>query len=67
MRWFEYLQEQRVEKLKQIERLETGNLELSETTGGVASDTTADELGKLKSEVAQIRQVFLDEGMGPNT
>jgi hypothetical protein len=65
MRWFDYLQEQRTQKLRQIERLETGTVELSATTGGLASDITAEELTKLKSEVAQIRQVFIDEGVEP--
>jgi hypothetical protein len=63
MRWFEYLQEQRAEKLGQIDRLETGNLELSAATNGEVSDITAAQLAKLKAEVAQIRQVFIDEGM----
>lgn len=63
MRWFDYLQEQRAEKLGQIDRLETGNLELSAATNGEVSDITAAQLAKLKAEVAQIRQVFIDEGM----
>ena len=66
MRWFDYLEERKAEKLRQIDRLETGEVELSATFRGVASDITADELSKLKSEVAQIRQVFLDEGMTPD-
>ena len=63
MRWFDYLQEQRAEKLGQIDRLETGNLKLSAATNGEVSDITAAQLAKLKAEVAQIRQVFIDEGM----
>jgi hypothetical protein len=65
MRWLEYLAEQRALKLRQIERLETGDTELSAATGGVTSDITAEELTRLKSEVAQIRQVFIDEGIQP--
>ena len=63
MRWFDYLREQRVEKLRQIDRLEAGNMELSASIGGVARDITAEQLRQLKSDVAQIRQVFIDEGM----
>jgi hypothetical protein len=66
MRWFDYLEERKAEKLRQIDRLETGEVELSATISGVASDITAEELSKLKSEVAQIRQVILDEGMTPD-
>jgi hypothetical protein len=65
MRWLDYLQEQQAQKLRQIDRLETGNLELSATTGGLASDITAKELARLKSEVAAIRQVFIDDGVEP--
>ena len=66
MRSFDYLEERKAEKLRQIDRLETGEVELSATISGVASDITAEELSKLKSEVAQIRQVILDEGMTPD-
>ncbi len=66
MRWFDYLRDLRVEKLNQIDGLEAGNMELSASIGGVAHDITAERLQKLKSEVAQIRQVFIDEGMEPD-
>lgn len=66
MRWFDYLREQQADKLRQIDQLETGNVELTSTISGVARDITADRLAQLKSDVAQMRQVFLDEGMPPD-
>lgn len=63
MRWFDYLQEQQAQKLRQIERLETGTVELSATDSGETRDITAEQLANLKAEVAQIRQVFIDEGV----
>jgi hypothetical protein len=65
MRWFDYLQEQRADKLRQIDQLESGQVELSATTRGAASDITGEQLHKLKSDVAKIRQVFIDEGLEP--
>lgn len=65
MRWFDYLQEQRADKLRQIDQLETGDVELSATTRGESSDITGEQLRQLKTDVAKIRQVFIDEGLEP--
>lgn len=42
MNWLDYLHEQRAQKLGQIDALETGNVQLFETTEGVTRETTAD-------------------------
>ena len=63
MSWLSYLREQRAQKLLQIDTLETGTVQLSKTVGEVTTDITADELAKLKSEVAEIRGVFVEEGI----
>jgi hypothetical protein len=63
MSWSDYLREQRTQKLAQIDALETGNVQLFETTEGVTKDTTAEQLAKLKSDVAEIRQIFIEEGI----
>ena len=65
VRWFDYLQEQRTQKLREIGRLETGKVELSATSSGETRDITSEQLTNLKSDVAQIRQVFIDEGVEP--
>ena len=66
MTWLDYLREQRAQKLGQIDALETGNVQLFETTEGVTREITAEELAKLKSEVAEIRQIFIEEGIAPD-
>ena len=58
-----YAREQRAQKLARIEALETGDLQLFETMEGITTETTAEQLAKLKSEVAEIRQVLIDEGI----
>lgn len=63
MGWLTYLREQRTRKLSQIDALETGTVQLSSTEGDVTTDITSAELAKLKSEVAEIRQVLIDEGI----
>lgn len=66
MTWLDYLREQRAQKLGQIDALETGNVQLFETTEGITRETTAEQLAKLKSDVAEIRQVFIEEGIAPD-
>lgn len=66
MTWLDYLLEQRAQKLGQIDALETGNVQLFELTDGVTSEVTGEQLVKLKSDVAEIRQVFIDEGIAPD-
>lgn len=63
MNWLDYLHEQRAEKLGQIDALETGNVQLFETNEGVTRETTAEQLAKLKSDVAEIRQILVEEGI----
>lgn len=62
MTLLDYLREQRAQKLVRIEALETGELQLFETMEGVTTETTSEQLAKLKSDVAEIRQVLIDEG-----
>lgn len=63
MTWLDYLLEQRAQTLERIDALETGNIQLFEAIEGDAREITADQLAKLKSDVAAIRQVFIDEGI----
>lgn len=63
MKWLEYLHDQRAEKMRQIDALETGKVQLFEAIDGVSRETTAEQLAKLKSDVAEIRQIFIQEGV----
>lgn len=63
MSWLEYLREQRAQKLGQIDALEAGNVQLFETTEGVTRETTAEQLATLKSDVAEIRKILIEEGI----
>ena len=63
MSGLEYLREQRARKLGQIDALETGNVQLFETTEGVTRETTAEQLANLKSDVAEIRKILIEEGI----
>ena len=63
MSWLEYLREQRARKLGQIDALEAGNVQLFETTEGVTRETTAEQLANLKSDVAEIRKILIEEGI----
>ena len=66
MTWLGYLREQRAQKLEQIDAIETGNVQLFEATERITRETTAEQLAKLKSDVAAIRQVFIEEGIAPD-
>ena len=63
MSWLEYLKDQRAEKLRQIDALETGKVQLFEAVDGVTRETTAERLAKLKSDVVEIRRIFIEEGI----
>jgi hypothetical protein len=63
MSWLDYLREQRTQKLEQIDALETGNVQLFETTEGVTREITNEQLVKLKTDVAEIRHIFVEEGI----
>ena len=63
MNWLEYLKDQRAEKMRQIDALETGKVQLFEAIDGVTRETTAEQLAKLKSDVAEIRRIFIEEGI----
>lgn len=45
----------------QIDVLETGNVQLFEAIDGVTREITAKQLATLKSDVAEIRQIFMEE------
>ena len=66
MKWLEYLHDQRAEKMRQIDALETGKVQLFEAVDGVTRETTAERLTKLKSDVAEIRRIFIEEGVPTN-
>ena len=66
MNWLTYLREQRIEKLSRIDALETGTVQLSKTVGDLTIDITAEELARLKSDVAAIRHVFVEQGIAPD-
>ena len=66
MNWLTYLREQRAEKLARIDALETGTVQLSKTVDDLTTDITAEELARLKSEVAEIRRIFIEEGITPD-
>ena len=61
MTWLDYLREKRAQKLGQIDVLETGDVQLFEAIAGVTREITAEQLATLKSDVAEIRQIFIEE------
>lgn len=67
MTWLDYMREQRSLKLGQIDALETGCVQLFEATEGVTRETTAEQLARLKSDVAEIRQIFIEEGIASDS
>ena len=63
MTWLDYLLEQRAQTLERIDTLEAGKIQLFEAIEGDSREITAEQLAELKSDVAAIRQVFIDEGI----
>ena len=47
-------------------RVAIRTVQLSKTVGDLTIDITAEELARLKSDVAAIRHVFVEQGIAPD-